>query len=373
MNTNKNLKIFMHPQEFPCGENSSCCGPIGQSEEQISSLKSSIEKELGCEANVLNVKNDDDMKNHPQVMQLFHSMGAAALPILALDDEIVSMGESDPEKVVAAIREKTKKKNFGKENKMAENDNSDKAGQENPDDAQSCCSTSSGGGDCCSPDSGSSGKSWKLLVFLIIVVAAGIVSALSIMNKSNSTTDQTQQLFATIQPEVSSVTPLSPNVETPDKSKAGTDNPTTAKPTIKGPVSGVLEPTLWGKPLISLASLNQIAADTDAVFILLAAEDKQQMQPVTSEIEAAARKIQSNGTRITAFTLEKSAPNYAQLAKQFPIPCVLAMVKGRGMSGVTGEINEAKLLQAFVAASIPTSGCCPSGAGPSDCGPLRPE
>ena len=96
MNTNKNLNIFMHPQEFPCGENSSCCGPIGQSEEQIESLKGSIEKELGCEAEVLNVKNDDDMKNHPQVMQLFHSMGAAALPILALDDEIVSMGESDP-------------------------------------------------------------------------------------------------------------------------------------------------------------------------------------------------------------------------------------------------------------------------------------
>ncbi|MHC4310529.1 MAG: hypothetical protein ACYSSN_11330, partial [Planctomycetota bacterium] len=98
-----------------------------------------------------------------------------------------------------------------------------------------------------------------------------------------------------------------------------------------------------------------------------------QMQPVTSEIEAAARKIQSNGTRITAFTLEKSAPNYVQLVKQYPIPCVLAMVKGRGMSGVTGEINESKLLQAFVAASRATSSCCPPGAGPSDCVPLRPK
>jgi hypothetical protein len=113
--------------------------------------------------------------------------------------------------------------------------------------------------------------------------------------------------------------------------------------------------------------------DTDAVFIFLATEDNQQMQPVTSEIEAAARKIQMNGIRITAFTLEKSAPNYAQLAKQFPIPCVLAMVKGRGMSGVTGEINEAKLLQAFMAASRATSSCCPPGAGSSVCVPLRPK
>ncbi|MGB2809807.1 MAG: hypothetical protein WBC22_18860 [Sedimentisphaerales bacterium] len=256
---------------------------------------------------------------------------------------------------------------------MAENDSSDKTVQETPDEAQACCSTSSGGGDCCPPDSGSSGKSWKFLVFVIIVVAAGVVLARSIMNKSDSTTDQTKQLFATIQPEVSSDTPSSPNVETPDKSKAGTVSSTTAKTTATEPASGAPEPTLWGKPLISLASLNQVAVDTDAVFIFLATENKQQMQPVTSEIEAAARKIQSNGTRITAFTLEKSAPNYAQLAKQFPIPCVLAMVKGRGMSGVTGEINEAKLLQAFVGASRATSSCCPPGADPSVCVPLRPK
>lgn len=259
---------------------------------------------------------------------------------------------------------------------MLENDNSDEVGQENPVDSQACCSTASGDGDCCSPDSGSGGKSWKMLVFLIIVVAAGAVLARSIMKKSDSTTDQTQQLFATIQPEVKSDTPLpsnaAANMETPDKSKAGTDNPTTAKSTIKGPVSGGPEPTLWGKPLISLASLNQVAADTDAVFILLAAEDQQKMQPVTSEIEAAARKIQSNGSRISAFTLNKDAPNYAQLAKQFPTPCVLAMVKGRGMSGVTGEITETKLLQAFVRAASAIS-CGPSGCGPSGCGPLRPK
>jgi hypothetical protein len=236
-------------------------------------------------------------------------------------------------------------------------------------DVQPCCD----GDDCCPSGSESGGKSWKLLVFLIIVVAAGAVLARSIMNKSDSTTDQTQQLFTTIQPEVSSDTPSSPNVETPDKSKAGTDSPTTAIPTATELVSGAPEPTLWGKPLISLASLNEAAVDTDAVFIFLATEDKQQMQPVTSEIEAAARKIQTNGTRITAFTLEKSAPEYAQLAKQFPIPCVLAMVKGRGMNGVTGEINEAKLLQAFVAASRASSSCCPPGADPSVCVPLRPK
>jgi len=259
---------------------------------------------------------------------------------------------------------------------MLENVNTDEARQENPDDAQACCSTASGSGDCCSPDSSSGGKSWKMLVFLVIVVAAGVVLARSIMNKSDSTTDQTQQLFATIQPEGESDTPLpsnaAANVETPDKSKGGVENTAVVDETTKQDKSVKAAPSLWGPELDSLASLNKVAADTDAVFILLTAEDQQKMQPVTSEIEAAAKKIQLSGTRISAFALKQDAPNYAQLAKQFSTPCVLAMVKGRGMSGVTGEITEAKLLQAFVRAasaiSCGPSGCCPSGGGP-----LRPK
>ena len=106
MNSNKTLRIFMLPQEFPCGEQSSCCGPIGQSEEEIESLKSSIENQLDYKIEVLNVKDDDAMKNHPQIVKLVRSLGPTALPILALEDEVVSMAEIAPEKAIAAIREK---------------------------------------------------------------------------------------------------------------------------------------------------------------------------------------------------------------------------------------------------------------------------
>ena len=106
MNNNKTLRIFMLPQEFPCGEQSSCCGPIGQSEVQIESLKSSIESQLDYEVEVLNVKDDDVMENHPQIVKLFRSLGPTALPILALGDEVVSVAEIAPEKIVVAIQEK---------------------------------------------------------------------------------------------------------------------------------------------------------------------------------------------------------------------------------------------------------------------------
>ena len=219
---------------------------------------------------------------------------------------------------------------------MAENSNSDKAGQESTDDSQQCCSSTSGDSTCCSPASGSYSKR-KMVVFAIIVVAAGITLARSLTKESTAVSDENLQLFATM--------PQEKNNETSNKT----------------------EPGLWRPELDSLASLNKLAADTDVVFILLAAEDQQSNQAITSKIEASAKTIESKGSRISAFRLKKNAPDYTQLAKQFSVPCVLAMVKGRGMSGVSGEITEAKLVQAFVTASRATSGCCPSGAGQSDC------
>ena len=178
------------------------------------------------------------------------------------------------------------------------------------------------------------------------MLAAGVVLARSFIRKSDSATEQGQQSFAIIQPE----------------SGGYIDTPSIADGTTEAEVSNQPAPSLWGKPLDSLASLNNAASDTDAVFILLAAEDQQDMQPVTKEIEAAAKTIQAGGTSISAFRLMQGAPNYANLTKQLSVPCVLAMVKGCGVSGVPADqITETKLVQAFVTASRPASACCPPG------------
>ena len=125
--------------------------------------------------------------------------------------------------------------------------------------------------------------------------------------------------------------------------------------------------TLWKSDLDSLASLNKVAADSDAVFVLITAKDQLNDKTITKEIEAAAQKIMANGTKVSAFRLKESAPEYANLVKQVSVPSVLAMVKGLGMSAVSGEITEDKLVQAFVAASRHGGSCCPPSADPSDC------
>ncbi|MEN3187008.1 MAG: hypothetical protein ABDK94_10680 [Atribacterota bacterium] len=105
---NQTVRIFMMPQQFPCGPRSSCCGPIGQSEEEITNLKNAIEKELGFKTEVVNVIQDKDLKNHSGVVRLIQSFGAMVLPIITIgdDDEVVSMGVPTPAEAISAIKEK---------------------------------------------------------------------------------------------------------------------------------------------------------------------------------------------------------------------------------------------------------------------------
>jgi hypothetical protein len=226
---------------------------------------------------------------------------------------------------------------------------------------QPCCSSGSEGTCCPSGADSGGGKSWKTLVFVLIIIAAGVVLARSFINKSNSTSDEAQQAFAAIQPE--SPAPANPAVtlQTPTESKGAIEASSVVNDTTKDQVSHKAASALWGPGLDSLASLNKVAANFDAVFILLGGEDELKMQQVTKEIEAAAKKIEADGVRVSAFTLRKNSPNYTQLAKQFSIPCAVAMVKGRGASGVSGEITETRLIQAFVTASRSGSSCCPGG------------
>lgn len=102
----RTVRIYWLPLQFPCGPDSDCCGPIGQSEQEIQSLKSTIEKETGCQVEVLNVTNGNEMGNHSQIVQLVQAFGPMALPIIALDGEVACMGTPTPEEAVSAIREK---------------------------------------------------------------------------------------------------------------------------------------------------------------------------------------------------------------------------------------------------------------------------
>lgn len=245
------------------------------------------------------------------------------------------------------------------------NDENKQAGsRQSESDLQPCCD----GGSCCPSGSDAGNKSWKIAVFILIVLAAGVVLARSLLRKSDSGPEQGQNTFAAIQPEIMDDTSSPQNAEAtmqkPTASEGETETPSVANEETMDNAPDEASPALWGPELDSLASLDKVAANSDVVFILLAAEDQESNQTATKQIEAAAKKIQTGGTRISAFRLKQGAPNFANFAKQLSVPSVLAMVKGAGMSAVSADqITETRLVQAFVTASRPSSGCCPPGSG----------
>jgi hypothetical protein len=197
-------------------------------------------------------------------------------------------------------------------------------------------------------------KKGKMVICLVIAIAAVVVLANSVMQKTETGVDQGQNAFATkVTAAEKASTPLTEG---------------------KANKTDQAKPSLWGEPLESLASLDEVAAQKDAVYVYLPTKGQGLSESVKKNIEVAAGKAQSRGTTMALYTLDDGSKDYALLANQTSTPCVLAMVKGSGMNIVSGNISEANLLQALVVASRP-SGCSPgSSCGPSGCAvqPTRP-
>jgi len=101
----KTVKVFTMEQQFPCGPQSSCCGPIGQSEEEITSLKNGIEK-LGIDVEICDIRKMKNLQENPQVFKLFRTFGPQAIPVITVGDGVACMGQSETNEIISAIKGK---------------------------------------------------------------------------------------------------------------------------------------------------------------------------------------------------------------------------------------------------------------------------
>jgi hypothetical protein len=105
MSEQKTVKIFTMEQKFPCGPQSSCCGPIGQSEEEIISLKNGIEK-IGIDVEIYDIRKMKTLQENPQVFKLFRTFGPQAIPVITVGDEVACIGQSETNEIISAIKGK---------------------------------------------------------------------------------------------------------------------------------------------------------------------------------------------------------------------------------------------------------------------------
>ncbi|HCU37917.1 MAG TPA: hypothetical protein DGT21_21525 [Armatimonadetes bacterium] len=151
-------------------------------------------------------------------------------------------------------------------------------------------------------------------------------------------------------------------VATPDPTPAETATPRGSSDDATATASHET-PTL-GPTLGSLAELSELAADQDAVLVLVPAAGRGQDEKLKAEIEAATETARSRGLATTAYSLSPEAPEYSMVTRDVSPPCVLAMVKGAGAVPVSGEITQAKIWDALTAAAQ-SGGCGSAGCGPS--------
>jgi len=179
----------------------------------------------------------------------------------------------------------------------------------------------------------------RWVIGAIVLVAAGVL-VVRAMTKSDGAPSQTSApAFAD---------PIA------SQTAAGTGGPAT-----DSAAAAPATETSVGTSIEAFAELNTLAAKTDAVFIFVPGKAGTSGSPPSTPMKAAVRIIESKGQKCGLFTLKAGSRDYDKIAAQMSVPGVLAMAKGRGMSAVSGEITEAKLVQGFVAASS-AGGCGPS-------------
>lgn len=87
------IRLYYLPQTFPCGPQSSCCGPVGQSEEELREYVRLMEANLpGAKIETIDVSQKLNLGRDLPAVKLLNAFGAAACPIFALNHEVISMG-----------------------------------------------------------------------------------------------------------------------------------------------------------------------------------------------------------------------------------------------------------------------------------------
>jgi MYXO-CTERM domain-containing protein len=203
---------------------------------------------------------------------------------------------------------------------------------------------------CCGPGCGcnATGTPTKTrwVIGAIVLVAAGVLVVRAPVKSDSASTQSATPGFAALAALSTST------------GESGAD--TNSAATTPGAETSV------GTSIGALAELNTVAAKTDAAFIFVPGKEGASGFPPLATMKGSARMIESKaGIKCGLFTLKAGSRDYDQIAAQMSVPGVLAMVKGRGMSAVSGECTESKLVQGFVAAS--SAGGCGTSAGAGCC------
>lgn len=106
-------------------------------------------------------------------------------------------------------------------------------------------------------------------------------------------------------------------------------------------------------------SANQIKSSQDTAFIYIPTQNNGKISKETKKaVLSAKEKLNARNITVDLYTLKTTSPDYASIASSSNPPAIIVAYKGQVKSTISGQINETRLLQAYVAA---TQAGCGSG------------
>ncbi len=93
MTNEASVRIYYLPQSFPCGPESACCGPVGQSPEELAGYVTALKTAIaGVEPQLIDASAKLNLGRDLPAIKLLNAFGASASPIFMVGSEVVSMG-----------------------------------------------------------------------------------------------------------------------------------------------------------------------------------------------------------------------------------------------------------------------------------------
>lgn len=111
----------------------------------------------------------------------------------------------------------------------------------------------------------------------------------------------------------------------------------------------------------TITSITQINSSEDVAFVYIPSVSGEKISNSTNSAMLSAQKaLKAKNISASLYTLTPKSLEYPQISSKTTPPAILTIFKGKNRNYVSGKINTTKLLQAYMAASMPGCGAdCP--------------
>lgn len=111
----------------------------------------------------------------------------------------------------------------------------------------------------------------------------------------------------------------------------------------------------------NMTSISQINPSEDVAFIYIPTKNNEKISNgIKKTLLSTQNTLKAKNISASLYTMSPKSSEYAQVASQTTPPAILTIYKGKNKNYVSGTINQTKLLQSYMAASMPGCGSgCP--------------